>query len=284
MRRAQPFLLLSFLLGSLVSTTAMTSHDNDLRQQRINEEAYRTRFNRERYPDEETGIRVAPDGPIIPLPQPLSPNWKMTLMTGDDSITAFDNARKKVFSLLSEYGIDNGIQLSRASSQQNSGVRPTSIANLDQAMRDHNISNDDGCLIFMTSHGSPEGFYLRGQSTLSPDKLNQILNATCGKRPTVLLISACYSGVFAEPKMEAPNRIILTAARKDKTSFGCSAEAVYTYWDGCLVDLLPKARTWLELSQKIEKCIEDKESGGGFARSYPQARFGAEVKDLEIKQ
>ena len=84
--------------------------------------------------------------------------------------------------------------------------------------------------------------------------------------------------------MEAPNRIILTAARKDKTSFGCGSEEVYTYWDACLVTTLPLARTWLELSQKIDKCIEDKEGAGGFNRSYPQARFGAEVKDLEIRQ
>jgi hypothetical protein len=283
MQRALTVLSLVFLLGFGSSSPGSTQPNNDLAQHRLNEEAYRHRFNREPIPDELTGIKVRGDV-IIPLPQPLSPNWKMTVMTGDDSITAFDNARKKVAGQFADLGIDDAIQLSRASSQQTNGVRASSVQNFEKAMADHKITDDDGCLVYMTSHGSPQGFYIRGQNSLTPEKLNQILNDTCGKRPTIVLVSACYSGIFAEPKMEAPNRIILTAARKDKTSFGCSAEATYTYWDGCLVDTLPSARTWMELAQRIEKCIENKESGGGFARSYPQARFGADVKDLEIKQ
>lgn len=286
MKIAQRFLLLAgfAVLSPLVRAESPT--ENDQRQKRINEEAYRHRFDREASPPAGTGIRVAesrPDG-IIPLPLILSPQWKLTLMTGDDSINAFDNARKKLHELFRSYGIDESIQLSRRASEQTNGVRATSLTNLEKALSDHHIQDGDGCLIHMTSHGSPQSFYIRGQDSLTPDRLNQMLKNACGNRPTVLLVSACYSGIFAEPKMEAPNRIILTAARKDKTSFGCGAEEVYTYWDACLVTTLPTVRTWLELSQKIEKCIELKEGAGSFARSYPQARFGADVKDLEIRQ
>lgn len=267
-------------------TSPVLGHDNDRAQRAVNEAAYRTRFNRERVAEETTGIRVEPTRPggIIPLPEIFSPNWKMILMTGDDSISAFDNARKKLYERFAGFGIDEGIQLSRASKEQTNGVRATSIANLDKAMHDLDVKVGDGCLVHMTSHGSQQGFYLRGQDPLTPDRLDQILKTNCGNRPTVLLVSACYSGIFAEPKYEAPNRIILTAARKDKTSFGCSAEATYTYWDACLVSTLPTVKTWFELARDIEKCIEDKEGSGGFARSYPQARFGADVKNLEIRQ
>ena len=48
------------------------------------------------------------------------------------------------------------------------------------------------------------------------------------------LISACYSGVFVDP-VGAPNRIILTAAREDRTSFGCSDDADFTHFGGAFL-------------------------------------------------
>ncbi len=275
--------MLVVLLGGGMKAYA---HDNDDFQKRINEQAYRNRFNREPFPDEKTGIKVSKEIPTAAGAEPyVRSDMKMVLMTGDDSISAFDNARKKLFEMFSkDYGVREGIQLSRDANEQVGDVRSTSISNLESALKDLSVGSYEGCLIHMTSHGTQSGFYIKGQDYLTPDKLNQLIKDACGENPTVLLVSACYSGIFAEPKMEAPNRIILTAARKDRTSFGCSAEAVYTYWDGCLVTTLPTVSTWFELAGAMEKCIEAKESGGGFARSYPQARFGALVKDLVISQ
>lgn len=277
MKNIQFLCLFAFVPALLFSEET----ESDRMQEAINQYAYEHRFDREDTPDEATGVQVSPDEDTDVH---TNPNWKMVLMTGDDSIKAFDNARKKLFQLFNSFGIDEAIQLSRKSSEQVNGVRATSIANLEKAAHDLKVQEGDGCLIFMTSHGSQAGFYIRGQSSLTPSKLNQIISSTCGSRPTVVLVSACYSGIFAEPSMQAANRVILTAARKDKTSFGCSAEAEYTYWDSCLIENLPLATTWFELAGKIEKCIEKKESQGGFGRSYPQARFGANVKDLLIKQ
>ncbi len=289
MFRAYQIFIYAILVAVLTISWGSIGQDSDEYQRQVNEHAYRHRFDREAVPDEKTGIRFGErgterDGVIIPLPQLLPPNWKLVVMTGDDSIKAFDNARKKLHELFTSYGIRESIQLSRASSQQVGGVRATSVPNLEQATRDLNVRDGDGCLVHMTSHGSPQGFYIRGQNNLTPDKLDQIVKENCGDRPTVLLISACYSGIFAEPKYEKPNRIIMTAARKDKTSFGCGSEDVYTYWDSCLVTELPVSRTWVQLAENVEKCIEKKEGAGGFARSYPQARFGADVKNLEIHE
>src|SRR5262245_47389101 len=89
----------------------------------------------------------------------------------------------------------------------------------------------------MISHASPQGFYLRNAPALTPRTLSAILDAACGYRPTVVLVSACYSGVFVGNAMLKPNRINRTAAREYRTSFGCSAENEYTYWDGCLIEV-----------------------------------------------
>jgi hypothetical protein len=134
----------------------------------------------------------------------------------------------------------------------------------------------------MTSHGSPAGFFIRNGASITPKLLDSILDRTCGDRPTVVLVSACFSGIFVNKTMQKPNRIILTAAREDRTSFGCSAENEYTYWDGCLIDSLPASESWKSLYGNIQQCVKRKESHGRFTPSLPQAYFGQQVSDLRI--
>jgi hypothetical protein len=211
-------------------------------------------------------------------------NWKVVLMTGDDSISAFDNARKKIADQFESFGMlrENLRQLSRKQSEQNEDVIPTSASNLKKSLEDLEVGEGDGCVVHMTSHGTTKGFYIKGQPYLTPRNLDQMLIDTCGTRPTVILVSACYSGVFSEPHMRKANRFIMTAARKDRTSFGCSPEAEYTYWDGCLIDELENSTSWRELSQRVETCIERKESRGGHRRSYPQVQYGSEMENMAI--
>lgn len=210
--------------------------------------------------------------------------WKATLMSGDDSIDAFDNARKTLTSEFLQMGVlpANIKELSMNPRERKQGSLASSANNLSGALRDLSVGDHDACLVHMTSHGSPAGFYLRNASPLSPQTLSKILDASCGDRPTVVLVSACYSGVFVGPSMQRKNRIILTAARQDRTSFGCSTENEYTYWDSCLIDSLPKADSWKSLYGTIQQCVQSKESGGHFKPSLPQAYFGEEVTDLKI--
>src|SRR5262245_29614145 len=210
--------------------------------------------------------------------------WKATLMTGDDSIDAFDNARKTLKSEFLQMGVTpaNIKELSMNPRERKRGSLPSSAVNLEEALRELSIGDQDACLIHMTSHGSPQGFYLRNAPPISPQTLDRILDRACGDRPTVVLVSACYSGVFVGASMQKKNRIILTAARPDRTSFGCSAENEYTYWDGCLIDSLPKAENWKSLYGSIQQCVQTKESQGHFKPSQPQAFFGEQVGDLKI--
>jgi hypothetical protein len=73
---------------------------------------------------------------------------------------------------------------------------------------------------------------------LDPAYLADVVDRSCDKYPTVILVSACYSGVFLIDALKGPNRIIMTAARDDRPSFGCSSESYYTYWDACLLDTI----------------------------------------------
>jgi hypothetical protein len=219
-----------------------------------------------------------------PLAAPVETTWKAVLMTGDDSIEAFDNARKSLKNEFLRLGLEAGNvrELSMSSMEQQRGITASSAENFQASLLSLSVRSTDGCLIHMTSHGTRQGFAMTRQPMLTPARLNSMLELGCGDRPTVVLVSACYSGIFAGTVMQKPNRVILTAARDDRTSFGCSPENEFTYWDGCLIDNLTKAETWQGLHGLLRQCIETKESKGRFTPSLPQAFFGDQVADLKI--
>lgn len=224
-----------------------------------------------------------------PLPSTGALNWKVLLMASDQGnqgawINAFDNARKKLKQIFTSKGVPaaNFRELSLHPDQQSQSVKPTSSENFLASMKEFGTPTaNDACLIHMTSHGSPGGFNI-GSDRLSPAELDQAIVSGCGDRPTVVLVSACFSGLYVLDKsnLKKPNRIILTAARSDLTSFGCSSEAEYTYWDSCLVESLPNATKWKALAADVVSCITRKESGG--EQSFPQTFIGADIADLDL--
>jgi hypothetical protein len=141
------------------------------------------------------------------------------------------------------------------------------------------------CLVFITSHGGhDEGVWLAAdREFLRPDELARALSYGCARVPTVVIVSACYSGVFAAPPMQAPNRIILTASRGDRPSFGCQANRTYTVFDECLLGTLAQAATWRGAYEVNSACVRQHEKRLGVRPSWPQASFGAAVRDLPVR-
>ena len=210
-------------------------------------------------------------------------SWRVLLVAGDNSAVVFDNAVDRFTQILAS---KPGIELYRLTSDRRlrSATRPIASAKaIDSAL---NGSATQGCFVFMTSHGTTDGLYLReddeSDRTLSPGKLDRILDAHCGDRPTVVVVSACYSGVFIGKASKGDNRIWLTAARDDRVSFGCGAEFELTYFDECLLVAWPKSKTWQQLFDRTSTCVRLKESELSEKSSIPQAFFGAKVKDLEL--
>ncbi len=216
--------------------------------------------------------------------------WKSVFISGDHSIPNFDNGRRVISEMLAPLGAfsENQTHLTSEKKLVKGAVQLATLDNIALAFQNLKVDKSkDGCFLFMTSHGIKKfGFYLsRGENGdrggITPNQLKGIVDAACGTAPTVLLISSCYSGQFVE-KLAADNRVILTAAIKDRPSFGCSTDTTYTFWDECVIDNLPSARTWEELYSGVKSCIERKEGELGFNPSLPQAFFGKNVKNLPI--
>ena len=141
--------------------------------------------------------------------------------------------------------------------------------------------NGEGCLIHMTSHGSKgQGFYFSRAGIMSPKYLASAVDHACGTRPTVILISACYSGVFV-PTLAAPNRLVLTAARPDRSSFGCGEADKYPYFDECFLASMPDAKTFPTLAGAVQGCVASREVKEGMKPpSEPQLFIGGALKPL----
>ncbi len=212
--------------------------------------------------------------------------WKSIFISGDHSIPNFDNGRKVISQVLAPLGAyeDNQTHLSSRMSELNSEVSLADAKNIEHAFANLKVDpKTEGCLVFMTSHGTKnQGFYLSRAGILSPKKFAEMLNKACGQAPTVVLVSACYSGQFITPETMGKNRIILTAAIQDRPSFGCSTDTEYTFWDECVIDSIPASKTWRDLYENVKVCIDQKETRLGARPSLPQGFFGDAVVGLSI--
>ncbi len=134
-----------------------------------------------------------------------------------------------------------------------------------------------GCLVYFTSHGSPEGAVV-GRQILPPRLAARMIDGACGPRPTVVVISTCFSGVFV-PELAAPNRMVLTAARPDRSSFGCSESDKYPYFDACMLESLPAAADFAGLGRAAQACVARRETQEGLSpASEPQMFVGGELR------
>ena len=89
----------------------------------------------------------------------------------------------------------------------------------------------DVFILFMTSHGDRSGFALQlpgGNTELTPQQVAQTLDHE-GIMNRVVIISACYSGIFVPP-LANDNTIVITAADAQHSSFGCAPERDWTYF------------------------------------------------------
>jgi len=215
-------------------------------------------------------------------------NWATVVVAGDwhahsgGPSEAFDNARRDVTAALEGAGFD-------ADNLRQFSVRPERYKDAHPGKSDIQAIYDGidevaskatgGCLIYFSSHGAPQGVVI-DQKILPPAVLATMLDHSCGARPTVVIISACFSGVFV-PALAKPNRMILTAARPDRTSFGCGEADKYPYFDDCFLSSIPGAHDFIALAHAVRSCVAAREIREGVKPpSEPQLFVGGGLKPI----
>ena len=222
-----------------------------------------------------------------PPAAPSVEHWQAVLVAGDTAQPVFNNAVDAVGMWLIEHGLapSDIHRLAASAGRRDPSEEPATLPRVLSRIAALHGRSGDGCFVFITSHGAHNlGIYLsRDDEILNPAALAHALDSGCRAAPTVVVISGCYSGSFARGVMTAPNRIILTAARADRPSFGCAAERTYTDYDACLLGSLPHAVTWRGVFDETRHCIELRERQDAERPSHPQASFGAAVRNLPLR-
>jgi hypothetical protein len=211
-------------------------------------------------------------------------HYHAVLAAGDASIPNFDNAVLTLANRLQRADAKTTILTSDGGLVNDWRWYATAWM-MDEALS--GVGKWDGCLVFVTSHGNEHGLVMGMDNAegyyLTPARLAEILARNCGERPTVAIMSGCHTGTFLTALMKTENRIILTAARRDRTSFGCSADTSFTYFDECLLEAMGDAGTWAAIFERTKACVAKKEKAENFEPSLPQAFFGEAVKNLGIE-
>src|SRR5438132_11113217 len=98
-------------------------------------------------------------------------------------------------------------------SKKGGGATIEGLATSLQAAANGMDAENDILFLILTSHGSRAGLAVKAgrlMQTLTPSNLADMLGRT-GMRYKVVVISACYSGVFI-PRLANPDTLVITAA------------------------------------------------------------------------
>lgn len=140
----------------------------------------------------------------------------------------------------------------------------------------------DVLFIYLTSHGSQEqGFALEmpplALDDLQPATLRAMLDEA-GIRWRVVVVSACYAGVFIGPLAD-DHTLVITAAAADKTSFGCADENDFTYFGRAyFVDALGGTESFIDAFDVAKQRVTERERAEKQEPSEPQIAIGSQIR------
>jgi hypothetical protein len=140
----------------------------------------------------------------------------------------------------------------------------------------------DALVLVLTSHGNDEdGIAITNgkmpEDALSPQDVRKILNES-HIRWRVIIVSACYSGIFI-PVLQNDATLIMTAADSRHSSFGCDDTRDLTYFGEALLrDALPRACSLNEAYTDMARIIRQRETEEGEIHSNPRLFVGPRMQ------
>jgi len=210
--------------------------------------------------------------------------WHVFLIAADRAEPVFDNAVDRLkAAFTARFRI--AAEAFTARLRRVAGWRDATWQEIARTVMTRRMAPDDTCFFYFTSHGDIGGLFMaRHNALLPPEDLAELLDRTCGRRPTVVVISACHSGTFLRERLMTENRVILTAARRDRSSFGCSFTETLTVYDRCFLENWDKAANWPALHVALVACVRAAERARRFGPpSEPQAHIGRLMRAAPVR-
>jgi hypothetical protein len=211
----------------------------------------------------------------LPASTPAVELYSLTL-AGDGKQSVFMREADYVSTLLRERFAAHG-QIVLTNHRDHLADRPLATReNLKRALETiaQRSGPEDLLFLYLTSHGSPDhALHLdmpRLQLLDLPASELASLLRPLADRHKVVVISACYSGGFIAP-LKDDKTLVMTAARADRVSFGCSEENDFTYFGRALFSEALQQTDDLALAfEQARKSVAARELADGFEPSHPQ--------------
>lgn len=155
------------------------------------------------------------------------------------------------------------------------------VTNLERALAgigERMDTREDILFLYLTSHGGEDHTLYINQPPLplrqlTPRGLRTALD-DAGIRWRVIVVSACYSGGYVDALADA-RTLVITAARADRTSFGCGNSANATWFgQAFLIDGLNHTANFRRAYLRARKQVAEREQAEDYTASEPQWRAG----------
>ncbi len=139
------------------------------------------------------------------------------------------------------------------------------------------MNAEDVLFLALSSHGSRDATIEVSNEGREPQALGALtladLLAESGIHWKVVVVSACFSGAFVRPLADE-HTIVITAASKYRTSFGCSDKRHLTYFGEAFYrDALPGSPQLRAAFETAKREIREREKEEGVKASQPQGYF-----------
>jgi hypothetical protein len=193
--------------------------------------------------------------------------------------SVFESEAKGAARILEAQLGSKGRSIVQFNTKRRAGATPQSLLAAATAAGQTLDPAEDIVVLVLTSHGAPEGIGLvagRDSLLVTPGDVKRLLDQTRAQH-RVVIVSACYSGVFARELADA-RTLVITAAAADKPSFGCRDGATWTYFGDAFFNRAMRGETRLDAAfEKARALVTERERREGFDPSNPQIAGGSLV-------
>jgi hypothetical protein len=157
----------------------------------------------------------------------------------------------------------------------------TNLENALDAVASRMDTSQDILLLYFTTHGSEDHTLLVDMDPLPLDQIDaDDLAGILAEHPfkyKVVVINACYSGGFIPP-LKGAGTMIITAARSDRSSFGCGEQSQLTWFGHAfLVDALNKTDDFQRAFALARAEVAQWEMRDRYQASDPQISVGTGI-------
>ncbi|HEV2540335.1 MAG TPA: C13 family peptidase [Frateuria sp.] len=216
---------------------------------------------------------------------PGKPNLYLVAFAGDGGEDVFRNEAEYAAQLFTRRFGPSAHALVLENNPDTLATRPLATwSNLEHALDGLARTMDpqqDILLLYLTSHGSEAHDLLVDMDPLPLDQIGaDDLGSILKARPfkwKVVVVNACYSGGFV-PSLQGAGTLVITAARSDRSSFGCGNDSAATYFGRAwLIDALNRTTDFITAFRQASDEVATWERQDHLLASEPQIDIGSGI-------